>query len=105
MLAITELLRALAVRHYRGDLPPSRKALSAHAAAPTSSRGSRNLVAAQRKTALRRTALTLLATLSLTVVAAPDAAAYPLPGRVTGDIGVHDPSAVKRPGGDYLVAH
>lgn len=55
--------------------------------------------------ALRKAALTLLATLSLTVAAAPDAAAYPLPGRVTGDIGVHDPSAVRRPGGGYLVAH
>ncbi|MEV7098104.1 arabinan endo-1,5-alpha-L-arabinosidase [Amycolatopsis sp. NPDC051045] len=33
------------------------------------------------------------------------AAAYPAPGRVTGDIGVHDPSVVKRPDGSYLVAH
>ncbi|WP_410673324.1 arabinan endo-1,5-alpha-L-arabinosidase [Amycolatopsis sp. cmx-4-68] len=33
------------------------------------------------------------------------AAAYPNPGRVTGDVGVHDPSVVKRPGGGYLVAH
>ncbi|MGI5152690.1 family 43 glycosylhydrolase [Plantactinospora sp. CA-294935] len=32
-------------------------------------------------------------------------AAYPAPMRVTGDIGVHDPTVVRRPGGDYLVAH
>ncbi|MEV4296490.1 family 43 glycosylhydrolase [Microbispora rosea] len=30
---------------------------------------------------------------------------YPNPGRVTGDIGVHDPSVVKRPNGGYLLAH
>lgn len=33
------------------------------------------------------------------------AAAYPNPGRVTGDIGVHDPTVVKTPTGGYLVAH
>jgi arabinan endo-1,5-alpha-L-arabinosidase len=33
-----------------------------------------------------------------------DAATYPNPGRVTGDIGVHDPSAVRTSGGTYLVA-
>ncbi|MDB1090015.1 arabinan endo-1,5-alpha-L-arabinosidase [Streptomyces sp. ACA25] len=33
------------------------------------------------------------------------AAAYPLPGHVTGDIRLHDPSFVKRPSGGYLVAH
>ncbi|WBC08811.1 family 43 glycosylhydrolase [Micromonospora sp. WMMA1947] len=33
------------------------------------------------------------------------APAYPQPGRVTGDIGVHDPTVVKRPDGTYLVAH
>ncbi|MGV9376127.1 arabinan endo-1,5-alpha-L-arabinosidase [Nonomuraea sp. NPDC003707] len=32
-------------------------------------------------------------------------AAYPNPGRVTGDIGVHDPSVVKRPDGSYLLVH
>ncbi|WP_285791350.1 arabinan endo-1,5-alpha-L-arabinosidase [Micromonospora sp. NBRC 101691] len=32
-------------------------------------------------------------------------AAYPQPGRVAGDIGVHDPTVVKRPEGGYLVAH
>ena len=32
-------------------------------------------------------------------------AAYPLPGRVTGNTGVHDPSIVRRPAGDYLLAH
>ncbi|WP_431907662.1 arabinan endo-1,5-alpha-L-arabinosidase [Nonomuraea jabiensis] len=30
---------------------------------------------------------------------------YPNPGRVTGDIGVHDPSVVKRPDGSYLLVH
>ncbi|MEE1940061.1 arabinan endo-1,5-alpha-L-arabinosidase [Streptomyces sp. TRM 70361] len=33
------------------------------------------------------------------------AAAYPGPGHVTGDTGVHDPTFVKRPDGGYLVAH
>lgn len=32
-------------------------------------------------------------------------ASYPLPGRVTGNVGVHDPSIVRRPAGDYLLAH
>ncbi len=32
------------------------------------------------------------------------AAAYPNPGRVTGDTGVHDPSVVRSPGGTYIVA-
>ncbi|MEU7620327.1 arabinan endo-1,5-alpha-L-arabinosidase [Micromonospora rifamycinica] len=32
-------------------------------------------------------------------------ASYPNPGRVTGDVGVHDPTIVVRPGGGYLVAH
>ncbi|MEU0557243.1 arabinan endo-1,5-alpha-L-arabinosidase [Dactylosporangium sp. NPDC006015] len=30
---------------------------------------------------------------------------YPMPARVTGDTGVHDPTVVKRPDGTYLVAH
>lgn len=33
------------------------------------------------------------------------AASYPNPGTVTGDIGVHDPSMVKRPSGGYLAAY
>ncbi|MEU1605279.1 family 43 glycosylhydrolase, partial [Micromonospora matsumotoense] len=45
--------------------------------------------------------------------AAPRAAAtpttppgsYPGPGRVAGDVGVHDPTIVIRPGGGYLLAH
>ncbi|WIX92100.1 arabinan endo-1,5-alpha-L-arabinosidase [Amycolatopsis sp. DG1A-15b] len=49
-------------------------------------------------------AVVLFATTVLATPAAA-AAAYPDPGRVTGDIGVHDPSAVKRPDGRYLVAH
>ncbi|WP_410643294.1 arabinan endo-1,5-alpha-L-arabinosidase [Amycolatopsis sp. lyj-346] len=48
-------------------------------------------------------AFLFVATLLVTPAAA--AAAYPNPGRVTGDIGVHDPSVVKRPDGSYLVAH
>lgn len=50
-------------------------------------------------------ALVVAAALALTVATATPASAYPAPGRVTGDIGVHDPSAVKRPDGTYLVAH
>lgn len=53
----------------------------------------------------RKHALTLLTALTVTVATAPAAAAYPLPGRVTGDIGVHDPTVVKRADGSYLVAH
>ncbi|WP_410592254.1 arabinan endo-1,5-alpha-L-arabinosidase [Amycolatopsis sp. lyj-23] len=41
----------------------------------------------------------------LLATAVPAAAAYPDPGRVTGDTSVHDPSVVKRPDGSYLVAH
>jgi arabinan endo-1,5-alpha-L-arabinosidase len=55
--------------------------------------------------ALRKHALTLLLVLAMTVVMAPPASAYPLPGRVTGDISVHDPTAVRRADGSYLVAH
>jgi arabinan endo-1,5-alpha-L-arabinosidase len=50
--------------------------------------------------------LTALVALTVTVVGAPSAsAAYPAPGRVTGDIGVHDPSCATRTDGSYLVAH
>jgi arabinan endo-1,5-alpha-L-arabinosidase len=46
-------------------------------------------------------------------IAAPLAAAtptnppavYPNPGTVTGDVGVHDPTIVRRPTGGYLMAH
>ncbi|GAA0255514.1 arabinan endo-1,5-alpha-L-arabinosidase [Saccharothrix mutabilis subsp. mutabilis] len=70
--------------------------------------------------AVRRLALTTLAVTLAVVFAppasaysapsasaypAPSASAYPAPGRVTGDVGVHDPSMVKRPEGGYLVAH
>lgn len=55
--------------------------------------------------AMGRHLLTLFVALAVTVVLAPTAAAYPLPGRVTGDINVHDPSVVKRADGSYLVAH
>lgn len=56
-------------------------------------------------TTLGRHALALLGAIALMVAMAPTAAAYPLPGRVTGDVGVHDPSMVKRTDGSYLVAH
>ncbi|WP_106615549.1 arabinan endo-1,5-alpha-L-arabinosidase [Saccharothrix carnea] len=46
-----------------------------------------------------------MTTVAVTVALAPHASAYPGPGHVTGDIGVHDPSVVKRPDGSYLVAH
>ncbi|MFC6021950.1 family 43 glycosylhydrolase [Plantactinospora solaniradicis] len=32
-------------------------------------------------------------------------AAYPAPQRVTGDVGVHDPTIIRRPTGGYLLAH
>ncbi|MFI9528985.1 arabinan endo-1,5-alpha-L-arabinosidase [Micromonospora rosaria] len=32
-------------------------------------------------------------------------AGYPQPGRVTGDVSVHDPTIVRRPSGGYLLAH
>ncbi|MEU7527983.1 arabinan endo-1,5-alpha-L-arabinosidase [Saccharothrix sp. NPDC042600] len=64
---------------------------------------------------MRRLALTALVVTLAVVFAppasayptppAPSASAYPAPGRVTGDVGVHDPSMVKRPEGGYLVAH
>jgi arabinan endo-1,5-alpha-L-arabinosidase len=49
-----------------------------------------------------RTSLVLLAAL---VAVTGMAVAYPNPGRVTGDISVHDPSIVRRPDGGYLLAH
>ncbi|GHH43294.1 arabinan endo-1,5-alpha-L-arabinosidase [Lentzea cavernae] len=54
---------------------------------------------------LRKSALVVTVVLTAAVATAPPASAYPLPGRVTGDISVHDPSVVKRPNGSYLVAH
>jgi arabinan endo-1,5-alpha-L-arabinosidase len=47
------------------------------------------------------------ALLVVALIFAPSAsaAAYPNPGRVTGDIRVHDPAVVKRPDGGYLLAH
>lgn len=58
-----------------------------------------------RKYALAKAALVATVVLTTTVATAPHASAYPLPGYVTGDVGVHDPSAVKRPDGSYLLAH
>ncbi|ANZ41600.1 arabinan endo-1,5-alpha-L-arabinosidase [Lentzea guizhouensis] len=54
---------------------------------------------------VRRTALVAAVVLTTTVLAAPHAQAHPLPGHATGDVGVHDPSAVRRADGSYLVAH
>jgi arabinan endo-1,5-alpha-L-arabinosidase len=61
---------------------------------------------------LRRRWAAALAAATLTTLAlgisgqtTTSAATYPDPGRVTGDIGVHDPTMVKRPGGGYLVAY
>lgn len=54
----------------------------------------------------KQLAFLLAGAIAVTTAMAPNAwAAYPGPGRVTGDTGVHDPSVVKRPGGGYLVAH
>lgn len=55
--------------------------------------------------ALRKSTLALVAALSATIAMTPAASAHPPPARVTGDFGVHDPSAVKRSDGSYLVAH
>jgi arabinan endo-1,5-alpha-L-arabinosidase len=56
-------------------------------------------------TTARRTVLTLLSALIVVVAAGSPALAYPYPGQVTGDVGVHDPSVVRRADGSYLVAH
>ncbi|MFK4088232.1 arabinan endo-1,5-alpha-L-arabinosidase [Kribbella sp. NPDC020789] len=50
-------------------------------------------------------AFLLAGVIAVATAMAPNAWGYPGPGYVTGDIGVHDPSVVKRPGGGYLVAH
>jgi arabinan endo-1,5-alpha-L-arabinosidase len=55
--------------------------------------------------ALARSALVLATAAVVVAGTAAPAAAYPPPGVVTGDVGVHDPSVVKRPNGSYLVAH
>ncbi|GGL00437.1 arabinan endo-1,5-alpha-L-arabinosidase [Mangrovihabitans endophyticus] len=60
----------------------------------------------RHRIALAVTALATTLAASAVAPASPaSAAAYPDPGRVTGDITVHDPSVVIRPGGGYLVAH
>jgi arabinan endo-1,5-alpha-L-arabinosidase len=46
-----------------------------------------------------------LVALAVVVAMAPSALAYPPPGHVTGDVGVHDPSVVRLADGRYLVAH
>ena len=43
------------------------------------------------------------ALLVLATAVGAEAATYPNPGRVTGDVGVHDPSMLKTTGGTYLV--
>ncbi|MET9225728.1 arabinan endo-1,5-alpha-L-arabinosidase [Lentzea sp. NPDC003310] len=52
-----------------------------------------------------RTAALLSTIVLIFLATAPPASAYPLPGRVTGDVSVHDPTAVRRADGSYLVAH
>jgi arabinan endo-1,5-alpha-L-arabinosidase len=48
----------------------------------------------------------LAAMIVVLAAASPAAAAtYPNPGVVTGSVNVHDPGAVKRPDGTYLIAH
>ncbi|SES27917.1 arabinan endo-1,5-alpha-L-arabinosidase [Lentzea xinjiangensis] len=47
----------------------------------------------------------LVAVAALFVAPSAAAAAYPDPGRVTGDVHVHDPAVVKRPDGSYLLVH
>ncbi|WNV85856.1 arabinan endo-1,5-alpha-L-arabinosidase [Umezawaea sp. Da 62-37] len=55
--------------------------------------------------AWKKRALALVAAVAAVTAMAPTTLAYAAPGRVTGDIGVHDPSIVKQPAGGYLVAH
>jgi arabinan endo-1,5-alpha-L-arabinosidase len=43
--------------------------------------------------------------LAVTSMVAGANAAYPNPGAVTGNTGVHDPTVVKTPGGSYIMAH
>src|SRR3954470_4729702 len=48
----------------------------------------------------------LAAIVVVLAAASPAAAAtYPNPGVVTGSVNVHDPGAVKKPDGSYLIAH
>ena len=47
----------------------------------------------------------LFAVVAMIIAPAAAAATYPAPSRVTGDVRVHDPTAVKRPDGSYLLAH
>ena len=48
--------------------------------------------------------LAVLSAVVMTVAVASPALAYPGPGYVTGDVTVHDPTMIKRPGGGYLLA-
>ena len=50
----------------------------------------------------KRLIVSLLAAVAMTAATASPALAYPGPGYVTGDITVHDPTMIKRPGGGYL---
>ena len=53
----------------------------------------------------RIAAVMAMAVVAVAGTGTPALAAYPNPGLVTGDVLVHDPSVVLRPGGGYLVAH
>jgi arabinan endo-1,5-alpha-L-arabinosidase len=55
---------------------------------------------------VKRLVLVLVLLVASMGVAAPASAAdYPGPGRVTGDVRVHDPSMVKAPDGRYILVH
>ena len=58
-----------------------------------------------RERRLKRTLFVVPATVAFVLLASvgADAATYPNPGRVTGSIGVHDPSMMKASNGTYLV--
>ena len=57
-----------------------------------------------RKGLLARAVTAVGVVVALLLTAAPAQAAYPNPGRVTGDItGVHDPGVVKAPNGSYIM--
>src|ERR1700754_2638904 len=53
---------------------------------------------------LTRAGAVLTAVVTAVALAAPAKAAYPLPGRVTGDVRTHDPSMVRTPSGYLLHA-
>ncbi|KIH99504.1 arabinan endo-1,5-alpha-L-arabinosidase [Streptomonospora alba] len=80
--------------------------MTAHSRTPSAGLSRRRLLGAALATGGVAAAAAAVGTLRPEGAAADlRAADYPLPGQVTGDVRVHDPSFVKRPGGGYLVAH